>query len=387
MCKERTLKKLFRNISLLGLSIVLVVTSCLFYVQAADIQNTAEKAGGVQITEEGHTGEMTGSVTSGENAGTESPEGNVDGVYMGKDGVPEETGSGESVDEESDSDSPQLEDGTEDIPEEPGEGEDTEPVETPEEKVVKSKGLITEVKAVSGGVFVQWEKIEGAGGYYLERKLSGDTWKRIKKVPGADSVNYTDIKAVGGNTYSYRVQAYVKGTGDTGKVSASKKIVYMLPVTLSTEVVSSGIKLRWNLTAKAKGYYIYRRVSTKEQWTKVCTIEASGEIAWCDTTAKNGKIYVYAVTAYNGDSESIYSNEKTYARLKSPTVKSLTRNSVKQITVNWKANTAASGYQIRCASNGFYAGAKKATIRDGSISSYSFSMTPRQNNRFSLLLF
>ena len=131
MCKERTLKKLFRNISLLGLSIVLVVTSCLFYVQAADIQNTAEKAGGVQITEEGHTGEMTGSVTSGENAGTESPEGNVDGVYMGKDGVPEETGSGESVDEESDSDSPQLEDGTEDIPEEPGEGEDTKCLPAP----------------------------------------------------------------------------------------------------------------------------------------------------------------------------------------------------------------------------------------------------------------
>ena len=248
--------------------------------------------------------------------------------------------------------------------------------------VKKSKGQLTEVKAVSQGIQLTWKPIEGAAGYILERKIYGDTWKTLNQVWDMKNVTYTDSNVTFENTYYYRVKAFSKNGIAIGKVSTSKKILYIPSTVLSIESVSNGIQLHWKRTPKAKGYYVYRKLTTKKAWTKVYTIKEPGEIAWRDTSVKNGTLYSYTVTVYNGDYESAYSNEQISTKLTKPAVKSLKRKSSTRLTLTWKTNPYASGYQIQYAQNSLFSGAKKATINNADTSGYTLSKLSKNKNYY-----
>lgn len=239
-----------------------------------------------------------------------------------------------------------------------------------ERSIKGSRGSFTEVKIVPEGISLTWAKIDGAEGYYLERRRSGGTWKRIRKIPGMETLNYIDRKTAPEKTYYYRVKAYARAGSVVGMASASRKVIHIQPPALSTETASDGVQLRWSRMPKAKGYYVYRRQSPKEEWTKVYTISEPGEIAWRDTSAKNGIVYFYTVTAYNGDSESIYSNKRKCAKITRPRIKDLKRKSSAKLVLTWKANEAASGYQIRYARNSMFIGSKMTAVESGTASRY-----------------
>jgi fibronectin type 3 domain-containing protein len=68
---------------------------------------------------------------------------------------------------------------------------------------------VVTLSKVSSGVKVAWQKITGAGGYYVYRKASGvKSWTLLKKITSGSTVSYTDTKAKSGTTYYYTVKAY-----------------------------------------------------------------------------------------------------------------------------------------------------------------------------------
>ncbi|MCD7744598.1 MAG: transglutaminase-like superfamily [Lachnospiraceae bacterium] len=62
--------------------------------------------------------------------------------------------------------------------------------------------------ASASSVMLKWNSVSGAQGYYVYRKVSGGSWKRIKTVTGKTS--YTDKTVKRNKKYYYRIRAYRK---------------------------------------------------------------------------------------------------------------------------------------------------------------------------------
>lgn len=91
-----------------------------------------------------------------------------------------------------------------------------------------TKVKITSAKAISAGKnIITWKKAKKAKGYQVYRKLGSAKWK---KVGATKAISFTDAKAKGGKTYSYKVRAYrtykkgKKTKYKYGKFSAVKKV-------------------------------------------------------------------------------------------------------------------------------------------------------------------
>lgn len=243
-------------------------------------------------------------------------------------------------------------------------------------KVLGSQSLLpgpalTKVENVSGGINLAWEMVEGASGYFLERSATGTSpWKTIKKSESLGDVTYTDRQVTPGSSYYYRVRAY-DSEGKQGLAGSSRKRKYLVAPSLTVSGSSTGNQLRWNRPAGAGGYYVYRKETAGSEWKNVAVLTQPGEVGWRDTSAENGKTYIYSVRVYKSSSFSAYSAEKSYVHVTAPTVKSWTRKSSTQYKLTWNSNAAATGYQIQYAQNGMFVGAKKATVKSGKTTSYT----------------
>lgn len=397
------MKKTIQQLISLLLTAIFIFSPCPFSVSAADIsvppdgQTIGQETTNNEEPPDGQASEIDGNLSDGQVTNAPSQEETPVPEQDSKDTFHEEPTPEESLPEEQASqNTPEtntVSSGTD--TENPFPGENTDKASSQEKTgseedadalsaklVKKSRGQLTEVKAVSQGIQLTWKPIEGAAGYILERKIYGDTWKTLNQVWDMKSVTYTDSNVSFENIYYYRVKAFSKNGIAVGKVSASKKILYIPSTVLNVETVSNGIQLHWNRTSRTKGYRVYRKLTTKKTWTKIFTIKEPGEIAWRDTSVKNGTLYSYAVTAYNGDYESAYSNERTSMKLSRPSVKGLKRKSSTRLTLTWKTNPYASGYQIQYAKNSLFSSAKKITIRNAKTSSYTLSKLSKNRNYY-----
>ncbi len=259
--------------------------------------------------------------------------------------------------------------------------------ETPEdisltEMSILPASSLTAIENVAGGISLKWRKIEGAGGYYLEKSTTGRApWNKVKITKGADAVTFVDRQVEEGAAYYYRVRAY-EASGKEGLTGASKKITYLAAPVFSVGLSSAGTELKWNRVTGCKGYYVYRRETSQKNWTKAAEITQPGEISWRDTAAGNGITYIYSVRAYRGSSVSPYAGGKSYVRVGAPSVKSFKRKSSTKYKLTWKTNPSASGYQIQYAQNGMFVGAKKATVKKAKTSSYTLSRLAKKKNYY-----
>lgn len=86
-------------------------------------------------------------------------------------------------------------------------------------KPIPKKAKIKSVVAnETNGAVITWKKVNGASGYKIYRKVTGETkYKSIKTIKKQTRVTYTDKKLSEGNKYSYKVRAYT---------TVSKKRIY-----------------------------------------------------------------------------------------------------------------------------------------------------------------
>ena len=157
-------------------------------------------------------------------------------------------------------------------------------------------------KAKSGCVnTISWNKISGAGGYYVYRKVYGKTWKRIAVIEKPSVVTYKDKDAEALTKYEYCVRAYrmVNQNIYKGDFIASDPVVTSPACqkikTLTS--VSGGIKLTWTPQKKASGYQIYRKTRSGK-WILLKDLTKGTKNTFTDKTAKKNILYYYSVRAY-----------------------------------------------------------------------------------------
>lgn len=175
-------------------------------------------------------------------------------------------------------------------------------------KYVSAPKLST-VKNTSYGVNINWKKVSGATSYRVYRKTSGGSWELIKKLNN-ETFSYTDSTVKSGVKYTYSVKAVNKPTVSGYNY---KSIEYLKKsVVTSAKSTKAGITINYSKTPGADKYYVYRRLSGEEEWTKIATVKGAANVSYTDKTAKKGKTYYYTVRAYSGSYKSAYDNKTGY---------------------------------------------------------------------------
>lgn len=255
-------------------------------------------------------------------------------------------------------------------------------MKTLESQTLLPAPALTKVENVSEGISLSWETVEGASGYFLERSVTGTSpWDTVKKSESAGDVTYTDRQVTPGSSYYYRVRAY-DSEETPGLTGSSQKYMYLVAPSLTVSQASNGNQLRWNRPAGAGGYYVYRKENAGSGWENVAILTQPGEVGWRDTSAENGKTYIYSVRVCKGSSFSTYSAEKSYVHVAAPSLKKWSRKSSTQYKLTWSRNTAATGYQIQYARNGMFAGAKKVTVKSGKTTSYTVKKLKKKKSYY-----
>lgn len=183
----------------------------------------------------------------------------------------------------------------------------------------QEKPILISTKYDDAAITVKWKSVAKAEGYYIYRKVSGGSWKKIGTVTSGTKVTYKDTSISKNKIYYYRVRAYrgdvISSYYTTGIRATTPAVLLKDPKVTSAKQTSETVKLTWEKTVNAKGYYIYRKVSGGS-WKKIGTV-ASGKIfTYKDKTITAGKTYYYRIKAYSGKVSSGYSNSIKVATLK-----------------------------------------------------------------------
>ena len=204
----------------------------------------------------------------------------------------------------------------------PGDSGKTEPGDVPA-IITVNKTTISKVENKATGVKLTWKKVSDATGYVVYRKNSGSkSWKKIKIVKGASKTTYTDstVKSKHGTVYSYRIESYKSGNGQTAKaVSKEKKILRLTAPTKLKNANQKGRKLSvtWKKQKKISGYQIqYSTGKTFAKGTKMTNIVKSSDKAVIKKL-KKGKTYYVRIRSYQkSGSKKTYSAWSSYTKVK-----------------------------------------------------------------------
>ncbi len=83
------------------------------------------------------------------------------------------------------------------------------------------------LKSIKSGVYVSWDDVAGAKGYYVYSKTAGKGWKRVGTVNGQSKDSFVDKTAKKGVTYTYTVKAFNgKTVSSYNKTGLTVKDVY-----------------------------------------------------------------------------------------------------------------------------------------------------------------
>lgn len=125
-----------------------------------------------------------------------------------------------------------------------------------------------------------------------------------------------------------------------------------------------GIKVEWKKVSDAEGYYVYR-AKDGGKYSKVATTD---KLSYVDTKATvNGSKYSYKIVAYNDSVVSKASAVVSTYRLSSPVVNSISNKKAKTISVAYKKNASATGYQIQYGLKSDFSSSKTVKIAKNTV--------------------
>ena len=126
-----------------------------------------------------------------------------------------------------------------------------------EYKVNLSTPQITSLKNTTGGVKLQWNKVDGAYGYRLYYRPASGGWKRFKDTT---ATSFTDSSVVPNKTETYTIRCLDKDGNTISGFNSngwSIKYVPVAPTISKLDITTGGIKLSWNKIAGVYGYRLY----------------------------------------------------------------------------------------------------------------------------------
>lgn len=216
---------------------------------------------------------------------------------------------------------------------------------------------LTSVTSVEyNAIELKWDKVDGANGYKIYRKLPSDKNYKELITLYEQTDKYTDQTVTCGTTYQYIIKSFRYENGKTytsGNNSAvSCKAV---PPVVKVKVASTGynsLNVSWEKVNGATGYRIYFKKDNAKNWTTLATFE-NGSLTSCEhrklTTGVN---YTYTVRAYYKDgSKTIWGDFNQTGVTKKPVTSapklvSVTSSTATNVTVKWETVSGANGYKV-----------------------------------------
>ena len=208
----------------------------------------------------------------------------------------------------------------------------------------------------NSAIKLTWTKASDVTGYYVYRSTDGKKYSKIKTLK-ASTTAYTNTSLTAGQKYYYSIASY-KNTS-TGAVAIGPKSSAINALTISSsklsypsgfavkEVATDAIKLVWNKSSNASGYYIYRSIDNKN-FSRIKALPSSST-SYTDIALYLDTTYYYKIVSYvnaNGSiglsAKSPAVNAKTTSTSVSFTSKTSTSTT---ITLKWDY-PSATGYQI-----------------------------------------
>ncbi len=151
-------------------------------------------------------------------------------------------------------------------------------------------------------VRLSWKRVEGADGYEIVRKVSGNsTFKKVKTIQKGSTKKWTDNGVDTGTKYVYRIRAFQKVGNSTiwSDYSAEQKITPTLAaptVTLRAAEYNS-LTVTWSKISGAQSYRIYRATSLKGTYKLIKSVKGNKTFRYTNTRLKPGNTYYYKVCA------------------------------------------------------------------------------------------
>ncbi len=224
-----------------------------------------------------------------------------------------------------------------------------------------SAPVLSGISNTTTGVKVTWKAVTGAAKYRVFRK-NGSGWDILGDTT---STSFTDTTAKSGATYTYTVRCINSaGTAYTSAYDSTGKTILFLsaPVLSSATNTSSGVKVTWKAVTGAAKYRVFRWSSNG--WVKLTDTTST---SYTDTTAKNGTKYTYTVRCINSAGKAYtsayYNTGITTVRLTGVTLSSVKNVKTKKMTVKWKKNTKATGYQIQYSTSSDFSSYKTVKVK------------------------
>ena len=208
----------------------------------------------------------------------------------------------------------------------------------------------------NSAIKLTWTKASDVTGYYVYRSTDGKKYSKIKTLK-ASTTAYTNTSLTAGKKYYYSIASY-KNTS-TGAVAIGPKSSAVNALTISSsklsypsgfavkEVATDAIKLVWNKSSNASGYYIYRSIDNKN-FSKIKALPSSST-SYTNTALYLDTTYYYKIASYVNSNGSIGLSDKSpavNAKTTSTSVSFTSKTSTSTtITLNWDY-PSATGYQI-----------------------------------------
>ena len=214
-----------------------------------------------------------------------------------------------------------------------------------EYKVNLSTPQITSLKNTTGGVKLQWNKVNGAYGYRLYYRPASGGWKRFKDTT---ATSFTDSSVVPNKTETYTIRCLDKDGNTISGFNSngwSIKYVPVAPTISKLENTSSGIKLTWNKIAGVYGYRLYYKTSSGG-WKRFKDTTAT---SFTDSGVSPNRTETYTIRCIdkNGNTVSgFYSKgwSKKYTPV-APTISKLD-NTSGGIKLSWNKIAGVYGYRL-----------------------------------------
>ena len=208
----------------------------------------------------------------------------------------------------------------------------------------------------NSAIKLTWTKASDVTGYYVYRSTDGKKYSKIKTLK-AYTTAYTNTSLTAGKKYYYSIASY-KNTS-TGAVAIGPKSSAVNALTISSsklsypsgfavkEVATDAIKLVWNKSSNASGYYIYRSIDNKN-FSKIKALPSSST-SYTNTALYLDTTYYYKIASYVNSNGSIGLSAKSpavNAKTTSTSVSFTSKTSTSTtITLKWDY-PSATGYQI-----------------------------------------
>lgn len=174
--------------------------------------------------------------------------------------------------------------------------------------------LVSAKSSAYNKIKVTWKTVDGATGYQVYRKVSGGSWKKLKKL-SSSATSYTDSSAITGTTYYYTVRSYrivdgkvIWGRYNTSGIKGIAKTA--APTLVSAKILSSGkTKITWKKVEGASGYRIYVK-NSNGKWKSLKTV---GATTTSYTYSKSyGNSQTYTVKSYRKvDGKTVWGSYKS----------------------------------------------------------------------------